>query len=410
MKKTLKKLRSKKTQKRVKYLSRHPFVVPVTTFVVMFFFTLVLVVIMGGRTIGASDTRVVQLYVDGRSQVVPTRASTVEELLQRLDIEVGQRDIVEPGLDAEITDDNFQVNVYKARSVLIEDEGKRSVIVTAAPSPRAVVKAADLEVHPEDRVEKQPLPEQDPADIIKEGGVQERIVIERATPVALNIFGTQVDVRTHAETVGDLLAERDLHNVSVLPEERTPITSDLSIFVTEPGKKLRVVQEEIPFEEETRENPSLEFGEERVEQEGSPGRRAVVYEIAKDGTEEVFNKVVVRKPVKRIVVRGKRLADIFVSAESRELMAAAGIAETDFEHVKYIVNHESGPNWNVTARNVSSGAYGLCQSLPGSKMASAGADWRTNPVTQLRWCNSYALSNYGSWSEARFFHQGAGWW
>lgn len=57
-----------------------------------------------------------------------------------------------------------------------------------------------------------------------------------------------------------------------------------------------------------------------------------------------------------------------------------------------IVKRESG--FSVTAMNPD-GAYGLPQAYPGSKMASAGADWATNPVTQLRWMLSYVNARYG---------------
>jgi hypothetical protein len=63
-------------------------------------------------------------------------------------------------------------------------------------------------------------------------------------------------------------------------------------------------------------------------------------------------------------------------------------------------NHESG--WNHLALNRSSGAYGIPQSLPGNKMASAGSDWRTNPQTQIRWGLSYIENRYqtpcGAWN------------
>lgn len=59
-----------------------------------------------------------------------------------------------------------------------------------------------------------------------------------------------------------------------------------------------------------------------------------------------------------------------------------------------IVNHESG--WNVSATNPSSGAYGIPQSLPGTKMAAAGTDWKTNGDTQLRWMMSYIKDRYGT--------------
>ncbi len=84
-----------------------------------------------------------------------------------------------------------------------------------------------------------------------------------------------------------------------------------------------------------------------------------------------------------------------VSGTHEDWMRAAGIAESDFQYVDYIVVHESG--WRVSASNPSSGAYGLCQSLPASKMASAGSDYLTNPVTQLRWCHQYAQSRYKGW-------------
>lgn len=53
-------------------------------------------------------------------------------------------------------------------------------------------------------------------------------------------------------------------------------------------------------------------------------------------------------------------------------------------------------NWNHLAMNASSGAYGIPQSLPGSKMASAGADWQTNPATQIKWGLGYISERYGS--------------
>lgn len=58
-----------------------------------------------------------------------------------------------------------------------------------------------------------------------------------------------------------------------------------------------------------------------------------------------------------------------------------------------IFTRESG--WNVYATNPGSGAYGIPQALPGSKMASAGADWRTNPWTQIRWAIGYVDERYG---------------
>jgi hypothetical protein len=67
---------------------------------------------------------------------------------------------------------------------------------------------------------------------------------------------------------------------------------------------------------------------------------------------------------------------------------------------------ESG--WRVNAYNAS-GAYGIPQALPGSKMASAGADWQTNPRTQISWGLGYIKGRYGSPCAAWSFWQANGW-
>lgn len=72
-----------------------------------------------------------------------------------------------------------------------------------------------------------------------------------------------------------------------------------------------------------------------------------------------------------------------------------------------IINRESG--WNVTISNPSSGAYGLPQALPGSKMASHGSDWTTNPYTQLRWMHDYMVERYGGIEGALAFWYANSW-
>lgn len=97
-----------------------------------------------------------------------------------------------------------------------------------------------------------------------------------------------------------------------------------------------------------------------------------------------------------------------LSSSKEAIMSSAGISESEYQYVDFIIKKESG--WNATADNPMSSAYGLCQSLPGSKMASAGSDWATNPVTQMKWCNGYAKGRYGSWASAYNFWITNHWW
>ncbi len=79
----------------------------------------------------------------------------------------------------------------------------------------------------------------------------------------------------------------------------------------------------------------------------------------------------------------------------------------EFACFSNIVDHES--DWNISASNPSSGAYGLVQALPGGKMASAGADWQTNPATQIKWGLDYMNERYGSPCGAWSSWQDKGW-
>ncbi|WP_254811802.1 transglycosylase SLT domain-containing protein [Streptomyces cavourensis] len=88
-------------------------------------------------------------------------------------------------------------------------------------------------------------------------------------------------------------------------------------------------------------------------------------------------------------------------------MARQMVPADQFQCFSNIVNHES--TWNYRAVNPSSGAYGLMQALPGHKMSSAGADWQTNPATQIKWGLSYMDSRYGSPCGAWSFWQANNW-
>lgn len=85
-------------------------------------------------------------------------------------------------------------------------------------------------------------------------------------------------------------------------------------------------------------------------------------------------------------------------------MRAAGIADSDFGYVDYIVGRESG--WNPSATNPSSGACGLVQAWPCSKVPGNGYD----PVDNLVWGNGYAVGRYGSWANAVAFWSANNWW
>ncbi|WBU39158.1 lytic transglycosylase domain-containing protein [Homoserinibacter sp. YIM 151385] len=94
-------------------------------------------------------------------------------------------------------------------------------------------------------------------------------------------------------------------------------------------------------------------------------------------------------------------------AIAREMLAARGWGDDQFNCLSSLWAKESG--WNVYAHNVSSGAYGIPQALPGSKMASVGSDWQTNPRTQITWGLQYIQGRYGTPCGAWAKSQASGW-
>jgi len=89
------------------------------------------------------------------------------------------------------------------------------------------------------------------------------------------------------------------------------------------------------------------------------------------------------------------------------MLGSYGWSASQFSCLQPLWNAESG--WNVSASNTSSGAYGIPQALPGSKMASAGADWQTDAATQIRWGLGYIQSLYGSPCAAWSHEEAYGW-
>ena len=89
------------------------------------------------------------------------------------------------------------------------------------------------------------------------------------------------------------------------------------------------------------------------------------------------------------------------------MLGSYGWSSSQFSCLDSLWNQESG--WNVYATNTTSGAYGIPQALPGSKMASAGADWQTDAATQIRWGLSYIKSLYGSPCGAWGHEEADGW-
>ena len=157
---------------------------------------------------------------------------------------------------------------------------------------------------------------------------------------------------------------------TVSPSLTTKVDEKTVITIQRAGASVEVSDTAIGFNVVKKETSSLPEGQEKVETEGEEGVMETTNLVTKSGdtvvSSNMISSYVKKAPVDKVILVG----------------------------TVYIITHESG--WSVTATNPSSGAYGLPQALPGSKMVSAGADWATNYQTQLKWFWGYCAQRYGS--------------
>jgi uncharacterized protein YabE (DUF348 family) len=391
-------------------LGAHSFLLGVFAIVLAFVLLSTVFIVANGQTLGPTDSHVVNLYIDGQTTTIPTRAATVREFLVKADVTLYEADLVEPSLDMPITEDNFNVQVFRARPVTIVDGGVTKRVLSPHTSARLIAQNAGFIVYDEDILTLTTT-----TSFVQDAIFGEKLIIDRATPVSLSLYSAPAATyRTQAKTVGEFIAERNItpeSGATIVPDTSTAITSGLTIYISKFGKQVVSVEEPVNFAVQTSKDPAKRLDQITIIRSGVPGKKQVIYEIIlKDGVESerrVLQEVITAQPQAQIQTVGIQPPDY--SNAGLEWMRAAGIAETDLFFANYIVEKEAG--WDGTQQmNASSGAYGLCQALPASKMASAGDDYMTNPVTQLKWCNSYAIARYGSWYGAYEFWRSHYWW
>lgn len=394
-------------------LHRHPFVVPVVTFVALAALVgSALLVLRGGSSFRPGDAYIVKVTVAGKERTLPTKAATVGELLDRLNITLETNDVVEPGVDTPIVEDFFRVNVYRARPVIVVDGEHKVRSVSAASTPRTIARQAGVTVYPEDAATSEPI------DNILKDGIGEKVVITRSVPITLNLYGTPVATRTLGKTVNEVLKEKEIKladGETTAPIGDTPVSAGMQLFVLSKDTQIQVVEEPIEAPRQVIEDASLSFGTSVVRQPGAAGKKVVTYAVVgASGERHKVQEIIVQNPVTEIVARGKAVQ---IPGDKTAVMNAAGIAASDHAYVNFIMSHESG--WCPTKLQGQIGycppyppdsipsnkGYGLGQATPGTKMSPFGTDWKTNPVTQLRWADSYAKSRHGGWAGAYNFWQ-----
>jgi hypothetical protein len=110
-----------------RHIQKRPYLLPIAGFLLGIAIVAAAVYAHGGRPVPVTDSHVVFLFDNGgKSQTLDTKAKTVEELVNKLPLHLIPEDVVEPSQDTQIVEDNFRVNIYRARPVTVIDDAGNS--------------------------------------------------------------------------------------------------------------------------------------------------------------------------------------------------------------------------------------------------------------------------------------------
>lgn len=342
-----------------------------------------------------ANANVLTIDYNGEIHTVGVYGDTVGEALASQHVQLGRDDVVQPAATSGIAQGGTVV-VRTSREVTVELDGQVMTLRTTAGTVGELLAAlgprGDGALATASRTARL---DRDPVrfSTVK----QVNIAVDGSV---LEFHTTQSTVRGLFREAGITLADGDVTSV---PPDAAAVDG-MVIMVSRDASSSRTVTEVLPFETETIEDPSLPEGYESIRTAGVAGEVKVTYAVKTVGGAVVerteVERKVTRKPVNEEVVVGTMdVATAPVDPGSARALGQAMAAERgwgadEFSCLDQLWEKESGWRWN--ADNPSSSAYGIAQANPGSKMATVGSDWLTNPATQIEWGLGYISGRYGT--------------
>ena len=255
------------------------------------------------------------------------------------------------------------------------------------------------------------------SDILKENNI---VILEDEEVVP------SLDSNIDSAKVIKIQNKNDMDIAESQKEEATIVSADIIDENATLVEKIVVEQEKIPYETVKKE-VSVKKGDKTtstVVQKGKNGIKEITYKVKYENDKEIertkISEKVIKKPVDKIVEVRKKVVTargsgaIRATGTKAEYQAyakarckALGWSDYDFDCLVSLWNKES--KWNPNAHNSSSGAHGIPQALPASKMASHGSDYMTNYKTQINWGLSYIKGRYGTPTKAWIHSCSKGW-
>lgn len=368
--------------------------------------------------------KTVLVSVNGVTQPVSTYEKTVASILNTSGINYTSRDEIKPAL-AQTIKNGATISVRTAKELNVISGGKTQTQWVTEPTIAQVLAESNerLEIPAQRSGERQML-----LPLAKPG-----------TPVIVKADGKETQLKLRdPHNLKTLLTAANI-NLNPLDRTHTHLENGVLTVTVKRVTRGNVINTvEIPYKTIEKESDEVAKGQKKVESKGQAGHKEITRYQQKIDNEllvDVYvSERVTKTPQDEIILIGTadpqelaaklRAKGQFVDdagnplptptysgddprALAQPLVAAKGWSPAEFNCLVTLWDRES--HWNPYAQNASSGAYGIPQSLPGTKMASAGADWQTNPVTQIKWGIGYIEGRYGTPCSALGHSNNVGW-
>lgn len=256
-----------------------------------------------------SGKHVITLHDDGSQQGFYTKAKTLRAALEQAKVRLDPNDRTEPSLDQELVASSYEVNIYRARPVIVRDSGSETKVISAYRTGEQIAKHAGIALNDEDISTLAPS-----GDVVVEGAA-EVLTIDRALPFTFVFYGQTSQSYTQAKTVGEMLDQKKItlgKNDTVEPSKDTPMTANMTVKLWRNGKQTMTQEEDVDFEIEKVKDADREVGFREVKTPGEKGKKTVTYEIIMENGVEVsrksINEIVTKQPVKQVETVGSKSA------------------------------------------------------------------------------------------------------
>ena len=242
-----------------------------------------------------SGQHLITIHDRGEDKSVLTNDTTLRQVFASAHIVLDQNDMVEPGLDEPLVGESYQVNVYRARPIVIVDGAHQQKVMSAYQTPEQIVKHAGISLRDEDKTDLTLS-----SDLITDGASL-KLTITRAVPIKLVLYGEKSTVYTQAKTVNDFLSEKSIElgpRDTVSKESDSSVTPNMKIEIWRNGKKTVTRHESIPFTTRQIVDMDQTVGYKKVKTPGVNGKKLVTYEVTmKNG------KVVKRRAIETVLIK-----------------------------------------------------------------------------------------------------------